>query len=211
MTLISQRGEIALALAQFLGVRGMLAPEVEEVFSPVLNAMNVFESPYTRFPIACGEHDTVAAGGVGTFNYLVARPGATNILQVLKIWAVNAGATPLTITVRRMTPANMAAVDTALSVVMMADYGEPDPATDFVRSCNIFTGRDASATLGRGLQTLVIPATDVREWELPWPGIFIRGLGEGTTQAAQGGLGVVNSTANEALSAGFFCREWFLP
>lgn len=201
-------GEIAEGLADIYGVDDLDLDLAREIRSVVVGS-DLEDSPYARIPIPCGENDTMAAAGAGVFNYCLARPGPKAILQILGLTIANLNAAADQYILRLLTPADVNTIDTETGVLQLIDTSVENETRRELAS-NLFSGRDASAGVGRGLASYSVMAGDTKHIVFPRPGFFIWGNGS-KDRDEQSALGIVASLGNTILSVAYYCREWPLP
>lgn len=199
------RGQLVQALAEFFGIKGGTNTDLSSIIQPVVLLGDAADSPYLRYgiPVArAGSRSAVAA----EFGYLGARPGAQQALQITAISISNGTAAAQVGSFRVLTAANIATLGIGTPVNMLS-LAPREEGAGTLRPSQIVDGTHTTAALGTSFDQWRVAAGEKILIPLPTPGVILYGDDPGGVP----GVFVVNDTANEALVAGFYGREWPLP
>lgn len=197
------RGEIAQALAQFLGFKGTLSLDGEATLLPTVTIASLVDTPYLQYAIPVGTAGSVGATAAEN-SMVLARPGLSVALAIQKIIVTNDGAAVQDVQFRRYTAADIATAGLT-SVGQFTNFGAIDSEL-VARPSDVLAGSH-TAIAGRGLGLFHVQPDDQLVLDFPAPGIVLYG------NDAQGrpAFGAVVNTQNEALRCAFFGKEWPLP
>lgn len=197
------RGEFDLGLGQLLGHKGALGLTVENDISPVLQILDLSDSPYLSFPRGVMVED--AAGAVAAQNSgVLCRPGAGVVLQVQRIYISNptAGALTYAVTILTNTQAVALTLLTGQQFRFVNARQHPELASSFTN-----VESNASALPGSIVDLLEVPPRTTLAYDIAAPGLSLYGNDPGGPPF----LGVICQTVNTACRASFSAREWPLP
>lgn len=197
------RGELALALSQYLGIKGEFAPDFDPtVVSSIPLVDGLHNTPYLRFgiPVARAAQKSAVAGA---HSYLVARPGPNVALQITAVTLNNTSGAAIATTLRLLTAANIAACAPGTPTAML-DLASREAGVGSLRSSVIVPAENVSPNIGTSFDKILAAAATKTLMEFPAPGIILYG-------GDAGGLAVVDDIQNETINCSFYGREWPLP
>lgn len=198
------RGQLPLALSQFLGLKaGDSQFDISETVLASIQLGDITDSPYLRFAIPVGGR-TAQAAVAARFSYVYVQPGLAVALQIKNVRIQNSTAGSLDYFLELLTQAQAAALANP-SPSQMVDLSSSSTPT--LRSSKLNIGDSASSVAGKLFDVVTVPAGSSVLVQLPDPGVILQGNDESGIPA----LAVVCGTANTLVGATYYGREWPLP
>lgn len=204
MTVKFNRAPLAFALSQLMDVKGRTEMMLDETVVPVTSIAQLTDTPYVRFGILCGEEQPSVAVAAKN-SWVLARPGANKVLQIESLILENPAAAAQKFSIRILTAADVATLDTIGSPAQMLDLTSPIARTRL--SSFVVDASDAVSTAGNSFAKVALPTLATLQIFFPSPGVCLFGNDEGGIPA----LGVSGATQNQEINVTVLGREWPLP
>lgn len=203
------RGGLDQGIAEYLGLKGQLQSEIEQIFRPTITLRDLSDTPYVRDAVPVAGNNTQAAVAAD-FSYVFARAGHGQALQIEYLEVENLSAALIQCHLRLLTQADINTIVPATTnrFVSLAQLDDEGAVGWTDRASDVVSGSDPAA-LGKKIAQLAIPANSVVRFTLGRPGVIIRSINSSVT--ARLAFTVMTQALNTAISAYFFGREWPLP
>lgn len=204
MSVTTQRGEIAAALAQLLGVTGKVELPLDESILNTLTLYKLDETPYQGYSRAAFGYASQAAVALN-YSYILLRAGPQARLRQLSFRAINpAGGTAQLLSLRALAPADIAAL-TLGTIVKLSDLSGQSafPASGWGALASEIIPARHTALVGTQIDEVNIAATPANS-AFTYTFQFLRG----DDPAGRGALAIAKSVVNEGLAAGFAGLEY---
>lgn len=205
MPLPFQRGEVGADLAKFLALKGVTTLGLDESVVPVIQLVDLTDSPYMSYAVPCARGLAVA-GVALNFSYVLARAGRGKVLQIRQVIINNTDVAAQTFNVKLGGDTFLAQLDTVGAENPFHRLNDPETVpsnlSSSLQTANDVAGTDTGAT--GNLARFDIPAATAVIWT-PSDPIVLHGNSPAGRQILS-----VKLAVNVAIgfSASFNGREW---
>lgn len=193
----------AQALADGLGIKGMIRLGVDDIIVPTVQVADFDVSPYSQaHPV--GGARSQAAAGAGQFSMCGISPGRGTILGVHRVTSGERNAGAGTVALRWLSPAELAAI-TVNTTIQARDFNHELIGGTLASRGALLFAAEHNATVGITLELARIPQDETGVFKFP-RGFYLYG----DDPQGVGAIVVSHTTANLTTDGNFYCTEYRL-